>query len=411
MRGSRYWRPGVLLLSCLPAACAIAPRRPAPPTLFSRAAPAGFSSDIRALSDNRTFFVRHVASRLLALRVAAGRRPIRILALSGGGSGGAFGAGVLYGLSQSGRRPDFRVVTGVSAGALVAPFAFLGPTWDPQLKQAFDGHLADHLLESRGLGFLFHPGFYHGRPLINLVNHFCTKRMVRAVAARAAQGRMLLVATTDLDKEESVIWNMGAIAERGGRPARRLFCKILVASASIPGVFPPILIHVERNGKSYDEMQVDGSTTLPLFFASEIMEELPLSLPSLKGAKAYVIVNGQLSTEPKTTRRTPEAVLSRSLSAALMSASRRALVAAADFARRYDIRFRFTYLPMNFNYRGPLDFSYSNMHTLFDYGVRCAAAGRIWTNMSKAVMDRQLAGSEPPMISAACPAAPISAAR
>lgn len=409
VRDSHYWRLGVLLLACLPAACSVAPRRPAPSRLFSRAAPVGFPADIRALGDDRRFFVKHVTAHLLALSTAAGGKPIRILALSGGGSGGAFGAGVLYGLSRSGKRPNFRIVTGVSAGALVAPFAFLGPTWDPQLKKAFDGHRADHLLEPRGLGFLFHPGFYLGGPLVGLVNHFCTERMVRAVAARAANGRMLLVATTNLDKEESVIWNMGAIAERGGKRARKLFCRILVASASIPGVFPPVLIHVERNGKSYDEMHVDGSTTLPLFFASEIMEEIHLSLPELKGARAYVIVNGQLSTEPKTTPRTPAAVLTRSLSAALMSASRRALVAAADFARSYDIRFRFTYLPMQFDYRGPLDFSYSNMHALFDYGVHCAETGRIWTTMGKAVINRQRAGSQPPMVSDTCPATAVRA--
>lgn len=412
MIGLRSWRRGILaLLTCLPAACAVAPRRPAPPMLFSQAAPVGFAPDVRTLSDNRKYFMAHLAAHARALRAAAGGGPIHVLALSGGGSGGAFGAGALYGLSQAGKRSDFQVVTGVSAGALLAPFAFLGPKWNPQLKDAFDSHRTDHLLKPRGLGFLFHSGFYLGTPLVHLVDHFCTDRMIRAVAARAAKGRLLLVATTDLDKEESVIWNMGAIAEHGGKAARKLFCKVLVASASIPGVFPPVLIHVQDNGKSYDEMHVDGSTTLPLFFGSEIMDEISFPLPELKGAETYVIVNGPLSTEPKTTPRRPTAVLSRSFSAAMMSASRRAVLMTADFAHRYGMRFHFTYLPMIYPYRGPLDFSHTNMHALFQYGARCAEAGHLWTTIGNAVLERQLAGSQPPVASDACPAAKIEASR
>lgn len=404
MNRLRSWARGALLLvACLPGACAIAPRKPAPPILFSRAAPVGFPPDVRALSDDRRYFMKHLAAHVRALSVAARKGPIRVLALSGGGSGGAFGAGALYGLGRVGMRPQFQVVTGVSAGALLAPFAFLGTKWDPQLKEAFDSHRTDDLLQPRGLGFLFHPGFYLGTPLVDLVAHFCTQPMIRAVAAQASKGRLLLVATTDLDKEESVIWNMGAIARRGGKPARKLFCKVLVASASIPGVFPPVLIHVKVHGKSYDEMHVDGSTTTPLFFGSEIMQEIPFSLPQLKGAETYVIVNGPLSSEPKTTPRRPAAVLSRSFAAAMMSASRRAVVVTADFARSYGMRFRLTYIPMKYDYRGPLDFSYANMHALFQFGAHCAETGRLWSTLGNAVAERQSAGTQPPSASDACP--------
>jgi predicted acylesterase/phospholipase RssA len=227
--------------------------------------------------------------------------------------------------------------------------------------------------------------------------------MISAVANRAKQGRLLLVATTDLDKEESVIWNMGAIAEHGGTAARQLFCKVLVASASIPGVFPPVLIPVEGEGKSYDEMHVDGSTTLPLFIASEIMEEMPLSLVELHGAEVYVIVNGQLNAAAKTTPGRPAAVLSRSFSAALMSASRRALVVTADFAHSYHMHFRFTYLPMNYPSRGPLAFKFSNMDDLFQYGAHCANTNRLWTTFRNAITERQLAGAQIETTSDACP--------
>lgn len=403
-------RPWSCVRICLPAvvallaaACAMAPRRPAPPRLFSRVAPYGFSPDVRAFSDDRRYFETHLAAQVRQLSRSAGGGPIRILALSGGGAGGAFGAGALYGLSRSGKRPQFQVVTGVSAGALLAPFAFLGPKWDMQMKKAFDGHRTDDLLRPRGLGFLFHPGYFLSSPLIALVNRFCTARMVRAVAGQSRRGRLLLVATTDLDSEEPVIWNLSAIAERGGNRARKLFCKVLVASASIPGVFPPVLIHVHEGGKSYDEMHVDGSTTLPLFIASGIMEELPFSLPALKHSKVYVIVNGQLNAYSRTTPRKPLAVLSRSFSAAMMSASRRSLVTTADFARGHGMRFRFTFIPMTYRYGGPLEFKYSNMHALFDYGVNCAEEDRVWTTVRAAVAERQRAGMELPRTSDACP--------
>lgn len=401
---------GAVLLASLLGACAT-PRLPAPPTLIAQVAPPGFPRDVRFLSNDRDFLVRHLKAAVRSLSAAADGTPIRILALSGGGAGGAFGAGALYGLTHAGKRPVFQVVTGVSAGALLAPFAFLGPSWDPQLKDAFDSHRTEHLLRPRPwLGILFHPGIYRRRPLVALVDHFVTARMIRAVAAQARRGRLLLVATTDLDKQESVIWNMGLIAEHGGPAARKLFAQVLVASASIPGVFPPVIIRVQGGGKTYDEMHVDGGTTLPFFVASNIADVLPLQLPELQGARVYVIVNGQLSTYPKTTAQKPMAVLSRSFSAALMHASRRALVLSAVFARQFGMHLRFTYLPMSYPYHGSLDFKYSNMHRLFNYGVRCAEAGQLWTTLDQAIDEGQRAATELPQISYQCPAAPVLAA-
>ncbi len=399
-----------ILLASLLGACAT-PRLPAPPKLIDQVAPPGFPRNVRFLSNDRDFLVRHLKAAVRSLSAAADGTPIRILALSGGGAGGAFGAGALYGLTRAGKRPVFQVVTGVSAGALLAPFAFLGPSWDPQLKDAFDSHRTEHLLRPRTwLGILFHPGIYRRGPLVGLVDHFVTARMIRAVAAQARRGRLLLVATTDLDKQESVIWNMGLIAEHGGPAARKLFAQVLVASASIPGVFPPVIIRVQGGGKTYDEMHVDGGTTLPFFVASNIADVLPLHLPELEGARVYVIVNGQLSTYPKTTAQKPMAVLSRSFSAALMHASRRALVLSAVFARHFGMHFRFTYLPMSYPYHGSLDFNYSNMHRLFNYGVRCAEAAQLWTTLDEAIDEGQRAATELPQISYECPAAPVPAA-
>jgi len=169
-----------------------------------------------------------------------------------------------------------------------------------------------------------------------------TERLVKAVADESAKGGALLVATTDLDKQESVIWDLGAIARQGGEAARVLFRDVLVASASIPGLFPPVLIHVEGGGASYDEMHVDGGTTLPFFVATEIAQILPREFERLRGARVFVLVNGQLGARPQTTRERPVAVLSRSFSAGLMHASRRSLELSAAFAERHGMQFRFS---------------------------------------------------------------------
>ena len=228
---------GLLLMSVL-AAC-VTPRLPAPPKLIDQVSPPGFPRDVRFLSSDRDYVVAHL-NRTVRNLSAVAHGPIRLLALSGGGAGGAFGAGILYGLARVGQRTDFQVVTGVSAGALLAPFAFLGPSWDPQMKDAFDSNRTDHLLQWRPwLGFLFRPGIYSRGPLVAMVDHFVTRRMIRAVAAQSRKGRMLLVATTDLDKQESVIWNMGLIAQHGGPAARKLFAKVLSHRRAFPACFRP----------------------------------------------------------------------------------------------------------------------------------------------------------------------------
>jgi hypothetical protein len=395
----------VLLGVSLTTGCSGPPRRPAPPALIARVVPPGFAPSVRFLANDRDAFVANAERALRGVRAAAGGGPINILALSGGGAGGAFGAGALVGMTRRGDRPQFHIVTGVSAGALISPFVFLGPEWDPQLQEAFSGRRTEHLLRGRGLAFLFRPGFYKRQPLVDLVNEFVTDRMLREIAAERAKGRLLLVATTDVDKEETVIWDMGAIAARGGQTGRALFRDVLVASASIPGVFPPVIIHVQGDGRSYDEMHVDGGTTVPFFIASEIAQLAPQTLEPLRGAHVFVLVNGQLSTFPQTTRERPIAVLTRSFSAALMHSSRRALDLAVEFAHRQSMSFRFTFIPMNHQFAGALRFKASEMSPLFDYGVRCAARNELWTTLDHALEEAQRAATAFPRFDDACPVA------
>ncbi|HLN40049.1 MAG TPA: patatin-like phospholipase family protein, partial [Xanthobacteraceae bacterium] len=181
------------------------------------------------------------------------------LALSSGGADGAFGAGLLKGLSESGHRPDYAVVTGVSTGALMAPFIFAGPRYDDALRAAYTKITAADVFEVGSTG----ESFVDSWPLKDLIAKQITPALLADVAAAHNSGRRLFVITTDLDAERSVVWNMGAIAahaadKNGGDAALALFRRVLLASSAIPGGFPPVLIDVEANGKKFQEMHVDG---------------------------------------------------------------------------------------------------------------------------------------------------------
>ncbi|HEY4442769.1 MAG TPA: patatin-like phospholipase family protein [Steroidobacteraceae bacterium] len=237
-----------------------------------------------------------VAQRLHALQPGV---PLNILALSCGA-----GAGAVAGLTRSGSRPDFEVVTGVSIGALIAPYAFLGPTWDARLLEAFNNGPGQDFLQPRGLGAIFGSSLYRGAPLRQLVDAYVSDEMIRAVAREADKGRLLLVGTTDVATGEPVIWDLGAIARNGGPDARTLFRNVLVASASIPGVFPPVMIRVREDGATHDEAHVDGVATMPFFVPPAFAETPPETLAGTHRTAVYVIIDGQLGETARTTRLT-----------------------------------------------------------------------------------------------------------
>jgi hypothetical protein len=361
------------------AACAGAARREHPIYWYDTATPAGFPETVRGVSEDRASFEKETERFLTRLRMAAGAGPINVLALSGGGAGAAFGAGALTGLSKAGIRPHFHVVTGVSAGALTAPFAFLGPAWDSELTESFSGQQSVKLVQFSLIGLLFGSSTFKGKPLADLVNHYATEEMLRAVAVEAAKGRLLLIATTDLDSERTVIWDMGAIAMHGGPAALKLFRQVLIASASIPGLFPPVMIPVETSGTILEEMHVDGSTTASMFIAPEIASVLPDQLRDLRGASIYVIANGQYGAATITTRLRTTSIAKRGIQASLHSSTRGAVLATLALAMRNDMHFHVTAIPDDYPYKGLLDLKPERMRALFTFGAECAMRGELWT--------------------------------
>jgi predicted acylesterase/phospholipase RssA len=333
---------------------------------------------IRTLGPDQRFSTLSSQSVARRLRAQRAGQPINILALSGSGADGAFGAGALVGLARSESRPLFSVVTGVSAGALIAPYAFLGPAWDEQLVEIYTSGRAEHLLQSRGLGALFGSSLYRGEPLNDLVDQYVTDELIQAVAHEALTGRLLLVATTDVSTGEPVVWDLGSIAMNGGRGARALFRDVLVASDSVPGLFPPVVIRVQEQQALVEEVHVDGTTTVPFLVPLAFVEPSPDASDRLHGAAVYIIVDGRFSEQPASSRLRTRSTLSRGVSAGLNHMFRTAFELTAADAEREGAQLQFAAISVAYPELDPFDFRTPTMRSLFQYGYTCAQAGRLW---------------------------------
>src|SRR5580700_585341 len=290
-------------------------------------------------------------------------RPGPWLALSSGGADGAFGAGLLNGLSQSGHRPDYAVVTGVSTGALMAPFVFAGPRSDDALRAAYTKITAADVFEVGGTG----ESFVDSWPLKDLIAKQITPALLADIAAAHKSGRRLFVVTTDLDAERSVVWNIGAIAVHGGDAALTLIRNVLLASSAIPGGFPPVLIDVEANGKQFQEMHVDGGVG-GQFFVAPAAAMAATSDYRLPATALFVVINSGLQPGFQIVPRSTASILTGTVGAAVMVDTRLMIDRAYLAAKRSGVDFNIASIPAGFNApsRGPFDPDY--MTALFQLG-------------------------------------------
>jgi hypothetical protein len=250
-------------------------------------------------------------------------RPMNILAISGGGMYGAFDVGVLNGWSASQTRPKFDLVTGVSAGALISTFAFLGPHYDDFLRDAFTNATKNDIYQRRSvLAMMTSDSIARSKPLQSKIDAAITPEVLREVAQAHAEGRRLYVGTTNLDTRRLAIWDMGAVASAGTPEALELYRKIILASASVPGFMPPVMIDVEIDGQHIREMHVDGGTTASVFLPSAMMKCDPLNLRLRPGSNVYVICSGKLYADSDTTRRHFFAITADAITAMLYAGCR-----------------------------------------------------------------------------------------
>lgn len=267
--------------------------------------------------------------------------PATLLALSGGSDKGAFGAGLLNAWSRRGDRPVFDIITGVSTGALIAPFAFLGREEDATLMRIYTSISSKDIYRQRVLSGLFGgASVLDSKPLSRLIAHYVTPAFLERIAAQHRAGRRLLVMTTQLDAERGVIWDMGAIAATASPQRLALFRQVLLASSSIPGAFPPVLIDMTGQGRSFAEMHVDGGTVSGFFTLPRAMlltEAAGTTAPP--GSAIYVVYNGRLDARFDVTKPRTFSILSRALTTVLGEADRTNVADLRSFAQDHNIGF------------------------------------------------------------------------
>jgi predicted patatin/cPLA2 family phospholipase len=303
------------------------------------------------------------------------------LALSGGGADGAYGVGVLNGWSAAGTRPAFSVVSGVSTGGLIAPFAFLGSQYDDTLREVYTSGIAESLLNDPSImRVLFSSGLFGNKRLRELVARYVGPEILEQVARENAKGRRLLVVTTDLDTQRTAIWDMGKIAAVGTPEALKLFRDVMAASASIPLVFPPIMIDAEGQGRKFQEMHVDGGVTSPVLTLPEALLFQDSRLPGTAKMDIYILVNKKIERNFELVSNSTIDVASRSLSAITQSQTRSIIFSTYDFAKRNHLGFHLSYIARDYPAPPSEGFDTAYMRALYQYGYEKAASGQAWAS-------------------------------
>jgi len=366
-------------------------RNPVPASLTEEARPLGLDG-LRAWGDHvkqeqidkaLTARVAYIKERF-AEAFAAGVTPqLTYLALSGGGQHGAFGAGVLRAWTESGTRPVFDAVSGISTGAIIAPFAFLGSDYDDVLEEFYTTtSTKDLLIPTLFSGITQGTALSSTAPLRAKIDQYVTPDILAKVAAEHRKGRFLFVGTTNLDVSRPVIWDMGAIAASGHPGALGLFRDVIQASAAIPVAFPPVFIKVKVGRATYDEMHVDGGATSQV---SLLSPELPIyridkRLGRKLNRELYVIVNGRIVPPPNPVTPRILKIGAAALSSLTYSGTVSDLYKIFAVAARDDMKVRFAWTPETFLVEPTEAFDPIYMRKLYDFGHDLAASGKLWND-------------------------------
>lgn len=379
-------------LASLTTACSVPRREPAVPTGKA------IQASVLGLPNERFFplidsapleqeFRAAIDRRRVALRLAPGEPMPRLdlLAVSGGGENGAFGAGLLNGWTQHGDRPEFELVTGVSTGALTAPFAFLGPSYDPQLRTVYTEITPAHVLLRRSItAALFDDALTDNTPLLRTISRHLTKTMLTEIGRQYDQGRLLLIGTTDLDAQQPVMWNIGALAHSDHPKALDTVRQLLLASAAVPGAFPPTMLDVTLAGRPYQEMHVDGGAFAQAFLypagaVRQRRDRLRRGEP-VTPAEAYIIRNARLDPEWATVQRRTMSIAGRAISTLIAASGLNDLVRMYAAAERDRMGFNLAWIGSDFNEALPSPFDPGFMRALYAYGYQRGLRGYPWAH-------------------------------
>ena len=365
---------------------AIAPRNVLPQASAAQIELEGFH-DIRFWGDAPARDIQAVmasdASRAeMRSRSAAERHPqvSNLLAISGGAEDGAFGAGLLVGWSDAGTRPNFDLVTGVSSGALIAPFAFLGREYDGQLREIFTRYGREDIFTYNVPGLLEGSALADDAPLARLIERYVDDAFMQDIARERAKGRVLLIGTTNLDTQRPVMWDMGRIAMSQKPEAKSLFRKILLASATLPGVFPPVRIQVRVGGQNFDELHVDGGVTRQVFMTPSIVSGVSRDqkLAATARPRLFVIRNGKIDPEWQPVNENVLSVTQRSISTLIKNQGIGDLYRIYSVTRHDGIDFNLASIPADFRQTSSEPFDQKYMIALFERGYDLASRNYSW---------------------------------
>lgn len=375
-------KPGAFFL-CLAAVCALSGcatvRHAVPENLLTSATVSGLEH-VRAFSGIPSDAFKQDFLELLSKEEYT-PPAYYMLAVSGGGASGAYGAGLLCGWSKAGTRPPFKVVTGISAGAIIAPLAFLGPEYDARLKEFFTTYSTRQLLRLR---FPFSNSFADTRPLQRLIDKYFDEKLIAAVAKEYGAGRRLYVGTTNLDAQRLVIWDMGKIASVGTEETNNLFRKIILASASVPIAFPPVYFHVQAQGADFDEMHVDGGTSKQVFFLFDVLRGFEHAARLKYGHASqgiyhiYVIRNGYVDPVYAQVPDKLVPIAKRAVDTMINNQGVGDLYQLYTFAQEGRGDFNLAYIPATHISREKEPFDRKEMSALFDLGYSEAEKGYSW---------------------------------
>jgi hypothetical protein len=332
------------------------------------------------VQEGQRSFERELAALKAEGRSTTRLPPANYLAMSGGGDNGAFGAGLMKGWTESGTRPQFKMVTGVSTGALIAPFAFLGSDYDASLREVYTTMTPDKVFRLRGLmAALYDDAMADTGPLAEVIASYADQKMFDAIAREYVRGRLLLIGTTDLDAQRPVIWNIGALAASGHPQALDLFRKILRASAAIPGAFQPVMMDVEINGQKYQEMHVDGGAVAQLFLYPPTID---LKADGVKRERrAYIVRNGPLAPNFSASDRRTFSIAGRAIETMLVSSGKNDVLRTYFVTQRDGVDYNLAYIGTDFSSPKKGEFDQAYMAALYEYGYRQARENREWHKM------------------------------
>jgi hypothetical protein len=309
-------------------------------------------------------------------------RQKNILSLSGGGSFGAFSAGVVCGWTAKGDRPNFDVVTGISTGALVAPFAFLGPAYDEQLKTFYTTLEDKDLYKMRPIRGLFRESLADNSPLAEKVDQVLSQQVICELAQEHQKGRRLYIGTTAAESKQFVVWDIGAIACRGRPDDKQLIKQILLGSSAIPGVFPPQHITVDVDGMCVTERHSDGGISQALFIHPPYVPPEHRSKnqnSDLAGTNIYLVVAGKLYADLEVIKPMALNLVGKEISAMIYAQTRGDLQRMFTTSMLTGMNYYLTSIPME--YPAPtsgMAFKIPALTGMFNEGYRIVTEGVAW---------------------------------